>query len=380
VNVVRPLSGLKKEKIMPSTPVPEFRSRVIAVELDGDGAHPASWRKAHHDPRALLGGQRIRETVQAADIAGFHAATFKDTRVVDPGSTGIAGRIDAIQRAAFAAPITRSIGLVPEAGTIFTEPFHVATQLASLDYSSLGRAGWLVSAENLRAEARSVGRTQLPEGDVVNEAADVVQASRRLWDSWEDDAVIRDVSTGRYVDRDKLHYADFEGDRFSVKGPSIIPRPLQGQLVVFAPAELLPAVEADVALVSADRVDDLPRAAQAAATAGAPRTLVELDVILDSRGQAAEDRLAELDSHEEWTGGARYVGSAEGLVELLTTLFAAADGVRLKPAVLDVDLPELATRVLPELHRTGLVVPPLPGTTLRQTFGFPRPANRFAAA
>ncbi len=365
---------------MPSKPVPEFRSRVVALELDGDGAHPAAWRKAHHEPRALLGGDRIRETVQAADIAGFQVATFRDTRVVDPGTTGIAGRIDAIQRAAFAAPITRSIGLVPEAGTLFTEPFHVATQLASLDYSSLGRAGWLVNAENLEEEARSIGSKQLPDSDVTSEAADVVQASRRLWDTWEDDAVIRDVATGRYLDRTKLHYAEFEGERFSVKGPSIIPRPLQGQLVVFAPAGLIPAVEADVALVSADTADALAQAAQAATAAGAPRTLVELDIILDSRGQTAEDRLGELDSFEEWEGGARYVGSADGLVELLTTLFAAADGVRLKPAVLDVDFPELAYKVLPELHRSGLVVPPVPGTTLRETFGLPRPANRYAAA
>ncbi|HKU35096.1 MAG TPA: LLM class flavin-dependent oxidoreductase [Paenarthrobacter sp.] len=365
---------------MPSNSVPEFRSRVVALELDGDGAHPAAWRKALHEPQALLGGQRIRETVQAADIAGFHLATFKDTRVVDAGSTGIAGRLDAVQRAAFAAPITSSLGLVPEAGTLFTEPFHVATQLASLDYSSHGRAGWLVNAANVEQEARSVGRTPLPEHEATSEAADVVQASRRLWDSWEDDAVIRDAATGRYLDRNKLHYADFEGERFSVKGPSIIPRPLQGQLVVFAPAGLLPAVEADVALVSADTAEALPQAAQAAAAAGAPRTLVELDVILDSRGQSAEDRLAELDAYEEWQGGARYVGDAQGLIDLLTTLFAAADGVRLKPAVLDIDLPELAHKVLPALHESGLVVPPAPGSTLREAFSLPRPANRYAAA
>ncbi|MFK0004824.1 LLM class flavin-dependent oxidoreductase [Paenarthrobacter sp. NPDC090522] len=365
---------------MPSNSVPEFRSRVVGLELDGDGAHPAAWRKALHDPQALLGGFRIRETVQAADIAGFHLATFKDTRAVDADSTGIPTRIDAIQRAAFAAPLTGSLGLVPEAGTLFTEPFHIATQLASLDYSSQGRAGWLVNTANLLEEARTVGRTPLGENEVAAEAADVVQASRRLWDSWEDDAVIRDVSTGRYLDRDKLHYADFEGNRFSVKGPSIIPRPLQGQLVVFAPADLIPAVEADVALASATTVEALPQAAHAAAAAGAQRTLVELDVILDARGQTAEERLAELDAHEEWRSGARYAGSAEGLVEVLTTLFAAADGVRLKPAVLDVDLPELAYKVLPALHKTGLVTPLKPGTTLRETFQLPRPANRFAAA
>lgn len=369
---------------MASTPVPELRpselrSKILALELDGDGAHPAAWRRASHLPGGLLGGGRIRETVQAADIAGFHLATFRDSRVLDAGSTGIPGRIDAVQRAAFAAPLTSSLGLVPEVGTLFTEPFHVATQLASLDYSSHGRAGWLVSAANEPAEARSVSRTPLAEAEAHTEAADVVEASRRLWDSWEDDAVIRDVATGRYLDRDKLHYADFEGDRFSVKGPSIIPRPLQGQLVVFAPAGLIPAVEADVALAAAESIEGLAAAAKAVIAAGTPRALVELDIVLDSRGQSAAERLAELDAYEPWHGGARYVGTAEGLVDLLVELFGTADGVRLHPAVLDVDLPELAAKVLPQLRRAGVTAPQA-GTTLRETFGLPRPANRYTAA
>ncbi|KNH22499.1 nitrilotriacetate monooxygenase [Arthrobacter sp. ZBG10] len=365
---------------MPSLPVPENRPNVVAVELDGDGAHPAAWRHAHHLPDGLLGGARISGTVQAADIAGFHLATFRDSRVVDAGTAGIPGRIDAVQRAAFAAPITGSIGLVPEVDTLYTEPFHVATQLASLDYASQGRAGWLVSAANAPEEARAVGREQLAAAAAPLEAADAVEAGRRLWDSWEDDAVIRDASTGRYLDRDKLHYADFEGERFAVKGPAIIPRPLQGQLVVIAPAALLSTVEADVALASAATVDGLAAAASAAAATGVPRTLVELDVILDARGQTAAERLAELDRHEPWTGGARYVGSPAGLVSLLARLFDAADGVRLHPAVVDVDLPELALNVLPALRAAGLVSAPAAGTTLRRSFGLPRPANRYAAA
>jgi alkanesulfonate monooxygenase SsuD/methylene tetrahydromethanopterin reductase-like flavin-dependent oxidoreductase (luciferase family) len=364
---------------MPSISTPENRSTVLGIELDGDGAHPAAWRFAAHEPGTLLSGSRIRETVQASDIAGFHLATFHDSRTTDTGTTGITGRIDAVQRAAFAAAVTRSIGLVPEAGVVYTEPFHVATQLASLDYSSRGRAGWLVSAENTSQEALSVGRELLPEADIPAEAADVVESTRRLWDSWEDDAVIRDAATGRYLDADKLHYADFEGTRFSVKGPSIIPRPIQGQPVVFAPAALFPAVEADVALVSAATPEGLAAAAEAARNAGAPRTLVELDVILDARGQRAADRLAELDAHQPWKGGARYVGSAAGLVELLAVLFKDSDGVRISPAVLDIDLPELAALVLPELRRAGLLSAPVPGSTLRESFGLPRPANRYAA-
>jgi alkanesulfonate monooxygenase SsuD/methylene tetrahydromethanopterin reductase-like flavin-dependent oxidoreductase (luciferase family) len=353
---------------------------LLGIELDGDGAHPAAWRFAAHQPGALLTGHRIRETVQAADIAGFHFATFRDSRTTDAAAAGIAGRIDAVQRAAFAAPVTRSIGLVPEAGVLYTEPFHVATQLASLDYSSHGRAGWLLSTENSVQEARSVGREGIPEAEVQPEAADVVESSRRLWDSWEDDAVIRDAETGRYLDADKLHYADFEGDRFSVKGPSIIPRPLQGQVPVFAAAALLPAVEADVALVTAATPEALAAAVAAARNAGALRTLVDLDVVLDARGRRAADRLAELDSHHQWTGGARYVGDAAGLVELLPALFQVSDGVRIHAAVLDTDLPELAAAVLPELRRANIATAPVPGSTLRESFGLPRPANRYAAA
>ena len=70
--------------------------------------------------------------------------------------------------------------------------------------------------------------------ELFDEAADYVEVVRRLWDSWEDDAEIRDVATGRFVDRDKLHYIDFEGRHFSVKGPSITPRPPQGQPLVSA--------------------------------------------------------------------------------------------------------------------------------------------------
>jgi alkanesulfonate monooxygenase SsuD/methylene tetrahydromethanopterin reductase-like flavin-dependent oxidoreductase (luciferase family) len=134
---------------MPSISIPENRSPVIGIKLGGDGAHPAAWRFAAHQPGTLLGGRRIRETVQEADVAGFHLATFRDSQTTDTGSPGVTGRIDAVQRAAFAAPLTRSIGLVPEAGVVYTEPFHVATQLASLDYSSRGRVGYVGGQEDM---------------------------------------------------------------------------------------------------------------------------------------------------------------------------------------------------------------------------------------
>ena len=89
----------------------------------------------------------------------------------------------------------------------------------------------------------------------MEEAADFVEVVRRLWDSWEDDAEIRDAATGRFIDRDKLHYIDFEGRWFSVRGPSITPRPPQGQPIVCVLAHVdaafrLAARSADVVFVT----------------------------------------------------------------------------------------------------------------------------------
>ncbi len=114
-----------------------------------------------------------------------------------------------------------------------TEPFHVSKAIATLDHISHGRAGWQPRVSSTAPDAELFGRRGEPGRDeLFDEAGDFVEVVRRLWDSWEDDAVIRDVATGRYVDRDRLHYVDFTGRYFSVKGPSITPRPPQGQPVV----------------------------------------------------------------------------------------------------------------------------------------------------
>ncbi|MFP3459588.1 LLM class flavin-dependent oxidoreductase [Arthrobacter globiformis] len=368
----------------------------LAIELDGDGAHPAAWRKARHTPAELLDGTRVRATVLAAESAGFHVATFADGSLAPassgPGGRDIPGRLNALQRAAFAGPVTSSIVLVPEVDTVYTEPFHISTQLASLDYVSGGRAGWLVAASDRAADAAAVGRSVVASDAVGREAADSIEVSRRLWDSWEDDAVIRDVATGRYIDVDKLHYVDFESTGaaesdggYSVKGPSIIPRPLQGQLPVLAPAGLLDADQlttgaADAVLVSAPTPELLAgEIAEARAAAPAAAIIAELDIILDARGQSAAGRLAELDAHTPWQSSrARFVGTAAGLTDLLASILETADGVRVLPAVLDVDLEELAQLVLPALRRRGLLAPQQPGSTFRDLLGRQRPSSRHA--
>ncbi|TNB68535.1 LLM class flavin-dependent oxidoreductase [Arthrobacter sp. BB-1] len=365
----------RKDSLRTSGPAVSISSGFLALELDDAG-----WL-----------GADITRAVLAAESAGFHAATFTDAPVP--------GRANALQRAAFAGPVTRSIALVPEVDTVYTEPFHVSTQLGSLDYVSGGRAGWIATAAESPEAAAAVGRSSVSGPALAQEAAASIEVSRRLWDSWEDDAVIRDVATGRYIDVDKLHYIDFDttagleapaglaGPGYTVKGPSIIPRPLQGQLPVLAAASLVGeglvgADAVDAVLVSAPTAQLLAPEVRdvRARLGGSVAVIAELDVVLDSRGQAAAERSAGLDRAGVDGGRAEYAGSAAGLADFLEGLLKEADGVRLHPASLFIDVEELGRLVLPELRRRGALRPPVQDGTFRDLLGLERPASRYASA
>jgi alkanesulfonate monooxygenase SsuD/methylene tetrahydromethanopterin reductase-like flavin-dependent oxidoreductase (luciferase family) len=373
----------------------------VLLDIDGAGSHPASARRLPpdadpHDPR------RLAAHVQAAERAGFTAVTFADDHRLDAPA-----RLDAVVRASFAAPLTGALGLIPVLPALYNEPFHTATQLIALDTASHGRAGVLAVADASPELAARHGRTALDPSDPSEadaELADVVEAWRRLWDSWEDDAVIREAATGRYLDRAKLHYADFEGRRFRVKGPAITPRPPQGQPLVIGPdgthAEA-DAVVIDVGAGGREPWAAIVRTAERARRdhAAGTRLLVELDVALDHAGVDAAARLAGLDAlgaaapavpavrdAADGTRAARHpsrpshIGDAAGLVGFLTFLAEHVDGVRLFPAELGIDLDELANAVLPELRARGILVSPRAGSTLRENWGLTRPANRYLEA
>ena len=229
----------------------------LAVALDGAGWHPAAWREADAQPQRLFTAGYWTELAQQAERGLLDFLTIEDGLDLqsddrfqaDARLDRVRGRLDTVLIAARAAPATRHIGFVPTAISTHSEPFHLSKAIATLDYVSGGRAGIRVqvavradtAAHFGRREAPPLGADRLADPDVqqliaahFDEAADYVEVLRRLWDSWEDDAEIRDVTTGRFIDRNKLHYIEFEGRWFSVKGPSITPRPPQGQPVIAA--------------------------------------------------------------------------------------------------------------------------------------------------
>ena len=392
----------------------------LAVALDGTGWHPASWREQVARPRDLFTAGYWADLTAEAERGLIDFVTFEDGLGLQSSHYGdldgrtdqVRGRLDAVLVASRIAPLTRHIGLVPTVIATHTEPFHISKAIATLDYVSAGRAGLRVQISARPHEADHFGRRSFPPLNLAelqspagqeritehfDEAADHVEAVRRLWDSWEDDAEIRDVATGRFIDRDKLHYIDFEGRHFSVKGPSITPRPPQGQPLVTALAHQtvpyrLVARQADVGYVTPHDADQARaivaevRAEQEAAGRAGELLHVfgDLVVFLDDDQAAAEDRRARLDAlaGEPYASDARiFAGTSVQLANLLQELGEAGlSGFRLRPAVAGHDLPAITQGLVPELQRRDAFRTAYEADTLRGLLGLSRPANRYATA
>lgn len=278
--------------------------------------------------------------------------------------------LDALAVLSRVAPVTQRIGLIPTVTTTHTEPFHVSAAVATLDWVSRGRAGWTVDVSAGEAEAALFGRRPAaPDDELWDEAGQVADVTARLWDSWEDGAEIRDVRTGRFIDRDKVHHTDFEGRTFSVRGPAIVPRPPQGHPVTVIDATEPAArgaavVHADVALIrSGDPLtaralrEEIRERAQAhGRDADQLRVLVSLPVELHTTADAVD--LAGLIG--EWYED------------------GAADGFHLRPTDVERDLPLVVDGTVPLLQHRCLMRRFYPGATLREHLGLARPVNRYA--
>lgn len=377
----------------------------LAVALDGTGWHPASWREPLARPAETLTPRYWTDLVTQAERGLLDFVTIEDGLTLqsdhpfrpDDRTDRIRGRLDAVLIASRVAPRTRHIGLVPTVITTYTEPFHASKAIATLDYVSTGRAGVRVQVASRRDAAAHFGRRRLPEersvlsAELFDEAGDYVEVLRRLWDSWEDDAEIRDVATGRFIDRNKLHYIDFQGASFSVKGPSITPRPPQGQPIVAAlghvdPAYRLIAGSTDVGFVTPHSVDEVTAlvdtvAASRPADAAAVRVFADVVVFLDDTPDAARarhERLDELAGAEYRSDAEIFAGTPGKLADLLEAWHTAgATGFRLRPAALPHDLQQITDVLVPELQRRELFRQSYEASTLRGLLGLPRPANRY---
>lgn len=129
--------------------------------------------------------------------------------------------------------VTEHLGLIATASTTYNEPYHIARKFASLDHISGGRAGWnLVTTANPDAALNFGHDEHMAHGERYKRAREFYDVVTGLWDSWADDAFVRDVESGIYFDPDRLRVLNHKGPELSVRGPLNIARPVQGWPVV----------------------------------------------------------------------------------------------------------------------------------------------------
>ncbi|MGE7417640.1 LLM class flavin-dependent oxidoreductase [Methylobacterium tarhaniae] len=203
------------------------------------GIHTAWWRHPGGLPDANFNFRHLARFAKELEAAKFDAFFMADHLAV------LNMPVEALKRSATVtsfdpatllpalAVVTERIGLIATASTTYDQPFHVARRFASLDHLSGGRAGWNVVTTSNPDAARNFGLEHHPEhGDRYDRAHEFVEVVKGLWDSFADDAFLRDVESGIFFDPDKMHVLDHQGPHLSVRGPLNVARPVQGWPVI----------------------------------------------------------------------------------------------------------------------------------------------------
>lgn len=218
------------------------REMKIGVLISDVGVHPAAWL----DPASPLGGEasfpfylRLARLAEAGKLDFFFMADSLASRTGDMAGVmrqcTYTAHLEPITTMAALAAGTERIGLAATVSSTYSEPYNVARLFASLDHISAGRAAWNIVTTAYPAAAANFGREAQADHALryrrANEFADVVNG---LWDSWDDDAFVRDRGTGIHFDPARRRTLDHTGEFFAVKGPLNVPRPPQGRPVAIS--------------------------------------------------------------------------------------------------------------------------------------------------
>jgi alkanesulfonate monooxygenase len=201
--------------------------------------HTGAWRYPGAYPDANFNFVHLRRFAQRLEAAKFDAFFMADHMAV------LNMPMDALKRSHTATSFepftllsalsqaTEHIGLVATGSTTFDAPYHIARRFASLDHISGGRAGWnIVTTSNPDAALNFGMDDHMEHGERYRRAREFYDVVTGLWDSWADDAFIRDTQSGIFFDPDKLHVLAHKGKYLSVRGPLNIARPVQGWPVI----------------------------------------------------------------------------------------------------------------------------------------------------
>lgn len=281
------------------------------------GQHVASWLEADAPLGAEVDIDHYVSVARIAEAGMLDFVFFADVPAVRCGNMQairrwpmFAAQFEPITLLGALAGRTSRIGLAATASTSYAEPYNLARQFASLDHLSRGRIGWNVVTTSSAAAALNFGHD--PRADHATRyarAREFLFVVKGLWDSWEDDAFLRDTAASDFFNPDKLHSLDFHGEHFSVRGPLNVPRPPQGYPIVIQAGgseagKNLAAETADIVFTAEPEIQaargfyaDLK--GRLAANGRRPNDLKILAALMPIVGRTraeAEDRFAQLQS------------------------------------------------------------------------------------
>ena len=212
----------------------ERRMMHIGTFLAGTGSNMASWRHHTAVPDAAINLDYYRRLTRKAEDAKLDFAFFGDGLYISEKShPNFLNRFEPLTLLAALAMDTTHIGLAATLSTSYSDPYTVARQFMSIDHISNGRAGWNVVTSPLEGSALNYNKPEHPAHDLrYRMATEYIEITKGLWDSWEDDAFIRDQASGKFIDPDKMHRLNHQGEFFSVQGPLNISRSPQGRPVL----------------------------------------------------------------------------------------------------------------------------------------------------
>ena len=209
------------------------RQLSLNLFIDPGGHHEAAWRYRASQPERLLDITFYQDLARRAEAAKLDAIFFADgPALADNIRYASRFRLEPLTWLSAIAAATTRIGLIGTASTTYTEPYNLARQFASLVHLSGGRAGWNIVTTAAAAAAQNFGLSSHPvHADRYDRAREYLDVITKLWDSWEDDALVVDPVSGIFADTGKIHAIDHIGRHFKVAGPLNLPRPPQGRPV-----------------------------------------------------------------------------------------------------------------------------------------------------
>src|SRR6201996_7094965 len=236
----------------------------LIVFMTPDGYHEAGWKTHAFDGRDPIGLQNIIAATAVAERGLLDAVFFADR--LDMTRFRAAAfpqfHFDPVEMLVALAMGTTHVGLIATSSTTFSTPFDIARRFATADHISGGRIGWNVVTTYYPKSAGLCGTERPEHDDRYARASEFVAATKQLWDSWADGALVRDPASGVWADMDRVRPIDFHGDYYNVTGTFSVPRSPQTYPVI-AQAGSSPA-GIDLAGETADVVFTPQRSAEAA--------------------------------------------------------------------------------------------------------------------